>query len=109
MLVEVDPDRLGINAGTHSDAQMKELWHRSIDHDAAVQTLAIELSPPASDLAVELAGAIQRSLNATGWLVRRILNPPPGGYDVDQSVEDARAKHLEARGLAGELGAQLRS
>ena len=38
MLVEADPDRVAINAGPHSADQLKELWDRSSQHDAALQT-----------------------------------------------------------------------
>jgi hypothetical protein len=48
MLGEADPDRLAINAGDHSREQLEDLWRRASEHDAALQALAIELSPRAA-------------------------------------------------------------
>ena len=109
MLVEADPDRLAINAGPHSGEQLSELWARSSEFDAALQTLATEMPAPGSDHAVELAGAIQRSLNRTGWLVRSILSPAiQPSFNIETSIEDARRAHKEARDLAEALRDDLR-
>jgi hypothetical protein len=108
MLIEADPDRIAINAGPHSHEQLKDLWERSSKYDAELQALAIELPRPGSNHLVELAGAIQRSLNRTNWLLNCVLLPAYQGYDLVQAREDAVEKHAEARKVAEALRDDLR-
>jgi hypothetical protein len=84
------------------------LWARSSTQEAALQTLAIELSRPGSDHAVDLATAIQWSLNRTNWLLKCVLDPAYVRYDLMQARDDAIAKHAEARRLAEALRDDLR-
>jgi hypothetical protein len=108
MLLDATPDRLATNAGPHSHDQLKGLWDASLKRDAALQTLAIELWPPANEHAVNLASAIQRSLNRTGWLLNCVLMPAYASYDFGEAVKEAQAAHAEALDLVDALGAELR-
>jgi hypothetical protein len=110
MLVECDPDRLAINAGPHSFDQLKELWERSSQVDAALQTLAIELPAPGSELADQLASAIQRSLSRTNILLNCLPLPNASlrDYDIEKAAAEARAAHDEARAKAEGLRRRIR-
>ena len=109
LLVDADPDRLGMNAGDHSQGHLQELERRRAECNTTLETLAIELPPAAAKRAKALAVELHNAIHQASWLVSDLLNRSGSGVaNIEQTRDRARAHHTTAYNLAVALGDDLR-
>ena len=108
LLSDADPDRLGINVNREEPfgtlTPLSNDWHKSYRPALATFALADD-SSEVRELGERLGVAVTNSLVATGWFLRDLTHPTPGGGDTRvRAVED----HTQARELAKQLEREIR-